>query len=91
MRSPRFGAKGRAFHYIVGDAGEAAEAKLERMKAEGKIATGDEIQLLTIPWQIKPLVGTGAIPEGSSVDPFAEPPLSYQPPIVANWGEGTGS
>ena len=35
------GAKGRAFHCIIGDATESAEAKLERLKAEGKISAGD--------------------------------------------------
>lgn len=34
----QLGAKRRSFHYIVGDANESAEAKLERLKAEGTIS-----------------------------------------------------
>ena len=69
------GAKGRAFHYIIGDATESAEAKLEQLKAEGKIATGDEYQTVEIPWAINQLKGSTHIPEGSSVDPFADPAI----------------
>jgi hypothetical protein len=49
------GAKGRAFHFIVGDTNESAEAKLERMKAEGIIVPGDEYQLIEVPWAINDL------------------------------------
>ena len=83
------GSKGRAFHFIVGDANEAAEAKLERMKAEGTIATGDEYQLVQIPWAISPRLSSGSshIPEGSTHDPLVEPELPAPQAIALSWGE----
>jgi hypothetical protein len=49
------GAKRHKFHFVVGDTNESAEAKLERMKAEGKIAPGDEYQLIQVPWAMNDL------------------------------------
>ena len=49
------GAKGHKLHLIVGDTNESAEAKLERMKAEGIIVPGDEYQLIQVPWAINDL------------------------------------
>jgi hypothetical protein len=69
------GAKGGAFHFIIGTPDEDAEAKLERMKAEGTIARGDEYQLVEIPWRIRPLRGQ-ALPAGvgeAAEDPFRDP------------------
>ena len=83
------GAKGRAFHYIIGDATESAEAKLERLKAEGKIATGDEYQTVEIPWAINQLKGSTHIPEGSSVDPFADPAIE-SPQDTKEWEDARG-
>jgi hypothetical protein len=80
------GAKGRSFQFIVGDAVESAEAKLERMKAEGQIATGDEYQLIQVPWAISALKGSTYIPEGNPDDPYAEPPLPTEP-INNKWAE----
>ena len=41
------GAQDSAFHFVVGDANETAEAKLDRMKAEGKIQPGTHTSLST--------------------------------------------
>ena len=82
------GAKGRAFHFIVGDVNEAAEVKLERMKAEGNIATGDEYQLIEVPSAISQLKGSPYIPEGNATDPLADPGLPQPEAVVSmSWGE----
>ena len=81
------GSKGRAFHFIVGDSNETAEAKLERMKAEGSVATGDEYQLIQTQWAISQLKGADYIPEGNSHDPFEEPPLPQPDVVKTSWGE----
>lgn len=80
-------AKGRAFHYIVGNANESAEAKLERMKSEGKIQAGDEYQMLDVPWVISLLKGSSHIPEGNPADPYAEPSLPPPPQDTTEWGD----
>jgi hypothetical protein len=81
------GAKGRLFHYIVGDANENAEAKLERMKADGTITAGDECQLVQVPWVINALKGHPYIPEGSAHDPLKDPGLPPPAPIATSWAE----
>jgi hypothetical protein len=52
------GAKGRTFHFVVGDTNESAEAKLKRMKAEGILVAGDEYQLIQVQWAISCLKGS---------------------------------
>ena len=81
------GAKGKAFHFIIGDTNENAEAKLERLKAEGKIASGDECQIVEVQWAISPLRGSSHIPEGNSADPLAEPELQAPQAIAESWGQ----
>lgn len=81
------GAKGRKFHFILGDANEPAEAKLERMKAEGTVKKGDEVQLVQVPWIVRELKGSSYIPEGSDHDPYADPGLPPEPQATTNWGE----
>ena len=76
------GAKGRSFHFVVGDKNEPAEAKLERLKAEGKIAAGDECQLIDVPWRISELKGQPHIPEGNATDPLADPGLPIPETVV---------
>ena len=48
------------------DENEAAEAKLERLKAEGKIASGDEYQLVQVPWVINELKGSATSPRAAA-------------------------
>jgi hypothetical protein len=84
------GAKGRAFHFIVGDKNEHPEAKLERLKAEGKIASGDEYQVVQVQWAINPLEGSSHIREGIPRDPYAEPdkpPAQQETAQQAQWKE----
>jgi hypothetical protein len=76
------GAQSRAFHFIVGDVRESAEAKLERAKAEGRVQAGDEVQLIDVAWAVNELKGQAHIPEGSSKDPFEEPALP--PPLAVS-------
>jgi hypothetical protein len=75
------GAKDKKFHYIIGDPNEAAEARLERLIADGKIAKGDEYQLIDIAWTPRVLRGASYIPEGTSADPYAEPALPPMPVV----------
>ena len=81
------GAQDSAFHFVVGDANETAEAKLDRMKAEGTVQPGDTCQLITVPWIVRELKGSTYIPEGNPHDPLVDPGLP--PPVQAttNWGE----
>jgi hypothetical protein len=73
------GAKDKKFHFVIGNPNEAAEARLERLMAEGKITTGDEYQLIDLAWTPRVLRGASYIPEGTSADPYAEPAL---PPMA---------
>ena len=81
------GAQDSAFHFIVGDAAETADAKLERLRAEGKVKPGDTVQSVEVPWIVRELRGSSHIPEGSAKDPFAEPEMPAPQVIGTNWGE----
>ncbi|MGZ8415616.1 MAG: hypothetical protein ACXWVQ_01325 [Methyloceanibacter sp.] len=83
----QLGAKRRSFHYIVGDANESAEAKLGRLKAEGTVQAGDEIQIVQVPWVINALKGNRYISEGSAHDPLEDPGLPPPTPIATSWAE----
>lgn len=78
--------KDRRFHFLVLSPGETEEGKLKEMIDAGKIALGDEYQVVEIPWQVHPLKGSTHIPEGSSADPYAEPELP-PPPQTTKWSE----
>ena len=81
-------AKDRRFHFLVLSKGETEEEKLKQLIDAGKIAAGDEYQVIEIPWAISQLKGSTHIPEGSGKDPFAEPPLPPAPQSIAtSWGE----
>ena len=80
--------KDSKFHFVVGDKNENAEAKLERFRAEGKIAVGDTYQLVQVPWIVRELKGSSKyIPEGSSADPLADPGLPLPQSVSSSWGE----
>ena len=81
------GAQGSAFHFIVGDAVETAEGKLERLKAEGKVQPGDTYQIVQVPWVINQLKGSPHIPEGNPHDPLADPGLPPPAQATTNGGE----
>jgi len=81
------GTKDSKFHFVLGDANETAEAKLERLRAEGKIAVGDTYQLVQVPWIVRELKGSTYIPEGSSADPLADPGLPPPAQVPTDWGE----
>jgi hypothetical protein len=81
------GGKARKFHYVVGDANESSEAKLERLRAEGVVKAGDEVQTIDVPWVINQLRGSVAIPEGGGRDPLEDPGLPPPTPIATSWTE----
>ena len=56
------GAQDSAFHFVVGDANENAEAKLDGMRAAGKVQPGDTCQLIHVPWVIYAAQGINVHP-----------------------------
>ena len=81
------GAQDSAFHFIVGDKNENAEAKLERLRAEGQVKPGDTVQSVEVPWIVRELRGSSHIPEGSAKDPFAEPEMPAPQAVDTSWSE----
>ena len=79
----------KGFHFLVLSEGETEEEKLKQMIDAGKMAVGDEYQVIEVPWSISQLKGSPFIPEGNSADPLADPGLPPPAPqaIASSWGE----
>jgi hypothetical protein len=66
-------AKDKGFHFVVIQPGETESERVEALESAGIISPGDEYQPIHIPWKVNLLKGTTYIPEGSLVDPLADP------------------
>jgi hypothetical protein len=82
-------AKDKGFHFVVIQPGETESERVEALESAGIISPGDEYQPITIPWRVNPLKGTTYIPEGSLVDPLADP-LGSGEYEVGGVGYGSG-